>query len=1002
MKSSVYFITDCHFSETTTIDKRKIDSLGKIIKNDPNEFIYFVVSGDVAYSGQSIEYENFIAFFNQIKEISEKAIKLVTCPGNHDINFNGEEYSLQMLKEDTKKENVDKAFNERKTKMESYRAFERKYVKSESVDNFLSVSKFDDDEKAIVFYSLNNVLFSCFGKVNSSDVTRGYAYLSEESISCIKRSNPNQVVFLLMHFPLCYFDDETCHSFKNRISKNVDVLLNGHLHTCENDTFIGKENISIIQGNYFYKGDLDECGSFIKIDLKKNNYIEFKWEDDSYIQQDREISIDLNASRWNSQNIRFDNDYYSQLTNCEILGKKFSIKDIFVFPYLSREKYVDFDEKESSIREFPALLSKAKNNKFIYIYGDDASGKTSLSKYLTLLFFEENYFPILCNGNQLTEVKDIDKFIKKRIKEMYSESAVSKFYNEVEISSKVLIIDDYSPYENIILDKARDKFKSIIAITRLDKKALIKKPELVNGIEVLEYSIQPMVKSKRKEFTYKLHDALTNQGEVCKLNKEQFFATVEKQLNTLAVNDICDPIALAFIEINAFSSLETFDNTLFSDVNQARSLLMLDGANKKYNYNLITVKRVISHIAYYMYKNNKQSFSTNEINDAIKYETENYGETGIDSYEFSKMMLNALIVKELKDRSLTFFNRDIFSYYIASFIDFQIADNNISLFTDLLKKDITTPLNFNILMCLASIYKSTIIPNNIIDLIYEQAKEMPLLDDSNFSVAGITKEKQEELKQLTSADILKINEKQDEIEKERHEKYTKHRDDLYYVDSISKEVDNINKWLDKLKICCVLLKKFSATIKRPYKEKLINLIISLPNLVLYQFNDYMFKSLDALYATLKEKSSNPAIASTVSAFNDFIISMKRAFILSTYDYGSRCFTDYACQELLKASIKSGDGDLKIVQNLMLESFVIQEDSFINKCTNIINDNKIKDNSFVKVSAKLIGRRYIVENFELCSKNHKSFMNLIFESNKKALEYKAKLNNRPITNNIKKM
>ena len=74
----------------------------------------------------------------------------------------------------------------------------------------------------------------------------------------------------------------------------------------------------------------------------------------------------------------------------------------------------------------------------------------------------------------------------------------------------------------------------------------------------------------------------------------------------------------------------------------------------------------------------------------------------------------------------------------------------------------------------------------------------------------------------------------------------KNKDNLYYVDIVPPEVKEINTWLDKLKVCCVLLKNFSSTIKRTYKEKLIDLIISLPNLVLYKFNDYLFKELDKL------------------------------------------------------------------------------------------------------------------------------------------------------------
>ena len=833
-------------------------------------------------------------------------------------------------------------------------------------------------------------MFSCFGKENKSDSTREHAYLSEKTISSIKREKPNKMVFLLMHFPIDYFSANDARFFKEKISKNVDVILNGHLHTPEKEILIGKENVSLIQGDYFSEGGLNESGSFIKIDLSQNKYYEFKWEDDSYVEQDKVIDLNISASKWNANNISFNKDYQMQLVNCDILDKKFNIEDIFVFPYMWKEKYGDSKEKDTIIKEFSSLLNKTKSNPYIFIYGDEGSGKTSLSKYLTLLFFNENYFPVLCDGDQFKENVDIEKIVKKQIKEMYSSSDVSKFYNEASTSRKILIIDNYSQYDDEVLIKANEIFKSIIIIARTDKKELINKPCLIEDSETLEFTIQPMVKSKRKEFTYKLYTALTSLGEQSNLTKEQFFVFIEKQLSALNINDICDPISLAYIEINAFHSSDSFDNSLFSNVNQAKSLILLDNKNKSnnYNYNTDVVNRIISYIAYSMYKDSKQEFFLKDVDSAIEQEKNTYGDPGIKNKDFVKLMQDSLIFKGLIDKDgYTFFNRDIFSYFIAYFIHLQLEDDS-SYFTDLLNKDIFVPLNFNILMCLTSIYKSKIIPNKIIDLIYEQVDGIPLLDESNFSVAGITKEKQEELKRLTQEDVDKINDIQDEHEKEKHNNYLKNKDNLYYVDIVPKQVKEINTWLDKLKICCILLKNFSSLIKIDRKQKLIKLVISLPNLILYQFNDYLFKELDNLYAELKGRFENTSNASVISKFNNFIISTKRAFILSTYDYGSRCFNDNACKELLKESCKvtdSPDSELNIVQRLMFESFIIHGESFIKSCSAIIKDTKYKDNSFLKISAKLIGRRYVIENYETCNKKYKSFMGLIFKDQKEVIQ-----------------
>lgn len=988
MNCSVYFLSDCHFSEDFDISNEKIVSFSTIIKNDLNEYIYFVISGDIAFSGKFIEYEKFISFFNEIVKKSGKEIKLITCPGNHDINFNNQEYTLSSLIEDTNKYNIRNSYIKRISLMASYYTFENNYVKAEKDDDYLSHISFYIDSKKITFYILNNVLFSCYGKTNSSDDTKNHAYLSQDTIAKIKRNSSSEFIFLLMHFPISFFNEQTAHNFKEKLSNVVNILLNGHVHILEENAFLTKNGILNLQGNYFMKNSFDDNGSFIKIDLKENVYHEFKWSNGSYIQEEIGGKIYNKLSRWNSYNICFNNEYYEQISKCQILEKEFNVEDIFVFPYLCKEKYNKLSDKDSFIRKFDDLLQKIKNNPYIFIYGEDGIGKSILSKYLTLLLFKEDYFPILCDGKIFRNANNIKTFINKQIRTMYTDSCISKFFNEIPISKKILIVDDYEDANNNLLFEINNYFKSIIMLSRVDPTKVINNPIYINDHECLEYNIQPMVKTKRKEFSDNLYLALNSQGEKSNLTKEKFFALIENQLETLAINDVCDPVSLAYLEINIYRYSDSFDNTLFSNVNQARALLTLNDILKKnkIDYSIESINRILASIAYSMYINNKHEITNSDIENAIKEEQENYGNSGIKLNVLSKIIIDAFILKELENRNLTFFNRDIFSYYIALFINLELNEGKESSFTSLLKKDLFIPLNFNILLCLASIYKSSIIPNKIIDLLYSEANQMPLLSEENFSIDGITKEKKEELKKLTEEDIKKINETQDENERKKHVDYTKNIDNLYYVDAVSAEVKDILTWLDKLKICCVLLKNFSNNIKKDYKEKLIELIVSLPNLVLYKFNEYLFKELDNIFAALKD-NKNDKIAVNIDAFNNYIITLKRGFILSTYEYGSRSFNDRASKNLLKMLIVESDSQLKQVQNLMLKSYILDENSFIDSCTKLIKDNRYKENSFIKMSAKLIGRRYIIENYELCSRKYQSFINLIFESPKEALKAK---------------
>ena len=91
-------------------------------------------------------------------------------------------------------------------------------------------------------------------------------------------------------------------------------------------------------------------------------------------------------------------------------------------------------------------------------------------------------------------------------------------------------------------------------------------------------------------------------------------------------------------------------------------------------------------------------------------------------------------------------------------------------------------------------------------------------------------------------------------------------------------------------------------------------------------------------------------------------------------------------KVLKELVKAPNSELQMAQNLMFESFLTKGEDFVKNCTELLNNKKYKDNSFIKTSARLIGRRYIIENYELCNHRYQTFVNLVFGSLKNA--YKA--------------
>src|ERR1700743_350309 len=93
MKIGIAHFTDIHFSIHTKIDN-KLGSCINALKNDfyGLESIYFVLSGDISFSGKKEEFDLAKSFFNTIKQFIEKqypylTVKMIIVPGNHDCNM---------------------------------------------------------------------------------------------------------------------------------------------------------------------------------------------------------------------------------------------------------------------------------------------------------------------------------------------------------------------------------------------------------------------------------------------------------------------------------------------------------------------------------------------------------------------------------------------------------------------------------------------------------------------------------------------------------------------------------------------------------------------------------------------------------------------------------------------------------------------------------------------------------------------------------------------------
>lgn len=136
---------------------------------------------------------------------------------------------------------------------------------------------------------------------------------------------------------------------------------------------------------------------------------------------------------------------------------KVEMKDIFVLPDL---KILD-DDMDRISRSVNAIDLVVKH-KTSLVFGEEQSGKTSLSKFYYKELVESGCAPIYIQGSDIKNV-NIDRLIDKKIEEQYSEA-----FDYSKEKYKAIIIDDFSSnslntkFQNLFIEKIKKYFTKII------------------------------------------------------------------------------------------------------------------------------------------------------------------------------------------------------------------------------------------------------------------------------------------------------------------------------------------------------------------------------------------------------------------------------------------------------------------------------------------------------------------------------------------------------------
>jgi len=465
MKISIIHLSDIHFKTDDDIISYRINKMPKIL-NDlklSSDYIFFVVTGDIVFSGDSSQFKIARACFNKIidnaEKISSKKIVCIMVPGNHDCCHNIPEKKKReeliekiLLKKSAK---IDKDVIDTCCKVQdNYNRFYNNYEKKDKIiysDKLLKIYRFKIGKHLINFCCFNTSWISKEQeKIGNLMFPIG---MYEERLNSLKCD----LLISVLHHPYSWFCENNRKRLKKIIEKSSDIVITGHEHIQSKGLHDNLEGTitEYIEGGILQEKEKKEDSNFniIFIDLESNKqYIrEYKWNGDMYIvEKHAEISFQKGKSL-KSKLFEISKSFKNNVLRD--IGASFThprkkelfLEDVFLYPDLRDLNLNNIKEKniyESLINS--DFLEKIEGNSMqSIIIGEEKSGKSALCKSLFLKFFSIGYTPIYINGEEI-KVKKIDNFndlVEKHCKKQYENNPID-LYRQIPKEKKCIIIDD--------------------------------------------------------------------------------------------------------------------------------------------------------------------------------------------------------------------------------------------------------------------------------------------------------------------------------------------------------------------------------------------------------------------------------------------------------------------------------------------------------------------------------------------------------------------------------
>ena len=891
-------LSDLHIKSKNSVDYEHIDKLLDALRTCGNfEAMFLILSGDIAFSGDQIQYSAASNMIVRIYcELKKKKIYMghvnVFCvPGNHDIVFEEQprthEQLWQIYTENSYADSLESELSKQSYFFEFAQkngCFERGALFNRQIINLNNYS--------VEVNLINSGVFSL-----RDEEDKGLHYIDQESLSEFNIPSSSDFVISVIHHAPEWYIDKQKHELETSLLRRSSLIFLGHEHwPAFKTSSFDNQSLTFIH-----------CGGSLSND---NNWSESEFETGLFDTESHEYQSTI--FRWNN----YEKQYEIKSSNEQVLPlkpsneKKLDVTekylnglfvdanrffsdssmDYYVFPRMEKEVYDDSNSQE--YLEMEGFIKEILTQKKIIITGANGSGKTSLLKALFLGLIEQGYYVIFCDIDTIKN-KDSNKIVKTNFEEIYGDD-ISSYNRFIQLppEKKVLIIDDIEQirlkdFEKYISEQNEFFGLMIFSTNTVVDFDIISRVKTVLDTKksIVKYKISPFYADKRKELIEKLVSLRKKKDDLLEVAP-----TVENLCDSINLQKkfitLTPEILITFVEYycnNLGITIEN-DSSIFSKVFES-SITQALLEHKKSNVTIDKLYKLLSMIAYYIHFNKKYPISEISIISIVEQYNNDFDDV-VSPLDFIKTVNNAKILV-LESDGYKFKNKNHLAYFCAREVNYLYNSTNNEDDLKYLVNCCCFGINADILMFISYITDNTRILQLFLDLTNELTNEWKEFDFEencphflNISHEQLVAKPDEKTKQ-------KKESREVELEKENN---SLHTIDIYDYDEADAEllVNQIIRSVSLLSVIAKCLPGFEHNMNAEMRKDFVQKIYSLPNKIYYRWAQEVDSVYDVIIQELKKMDSVEYIDSSLQQKNEIETTFKTVaslLLLDIYNIG---------------------------------------------------------------------------------------------------------------------